>query len=68
MTLYSLFLFRNGKPAGKVSRHCADDLDALDAARRLCADHTVEVYCDNMLIARVKQGDQPPAVTDRYAG
>ena len=34
----------------------------------LCADHTVEVYCDNMLIARVKQGDQPPAVTDRYAG
>jgi len=68
MASYQLFLFRDGELVGKVSRHCADDLDALEAARKLCGDHAVELYCDGKLIARVKHGDEPLNVRDLHSG
>ena len=59
MAAYKLFLWRDGELVGEVKRHCADVLDALDAARGLCRDHMVEVYADARLVGRVKQGDKP---------
>ena len=64
MALYRLFLFRDGELVGEVKRHCADDLDALEAARALCDYHVVEVYCELRFIARVKQDDPPLRVRD----
>ena len=46
MALYKFFQFRDGELLGSVKRDCIDDLDALDAARELCRDHVVEVYCE----------------------
>lgn len=64
VALYKLFLLRDGDWSARSKRHCADDLDALEAARALCRDHVVEVYADARLVARVKQGDEPLTVKD----
>ena len=68
MALYKLFLLRHGEPVGQISRDCADDLDALDVARSVCGDHAVEVYCNDNLIARVKQHDEALSVMDAHSG
>jgi hypothetical protein len=54
-----------------MTHELPDDLAALDAARALCQEHTIEVYEADRLVARVKQGDEPPAMSDppsRLAG
>ena len=68
MALYDLFLFRDGEFVGAVQRQCAEDLDALNAARALCKDHLVEVYSEERFVARVKRGDEPLTVKDTRSG
>lgn len=68
MALYELVLLRDGELVDKVSRVCADDLDALEAARAFCGDHAVELYCDGKLIARVKHGDEALNARDLHSG
>jgi len=68
LAAYCLLLFRDGELTRKEERHFADDLDALDAARRLSQDYAVEVYLDNIFVARVKLGDAPLDVGDLQSG
>ena len=68
MALYQIFQFRNGELVGEVKRQCADDLDALDAARALCMEFAVEVYTGLRLVARIKKGDAPLAAKDANSG
>jgi hypothetical protein len=68
MSRYKLFLMRDGAPVRQVERECADDLDALAAARDLCAEHAVELWQDDRLIARVKRNDEPLNVRDSALG
>lgn len=68
MALYNLTLFRDGELVGRLARHCADDLDALDAARALCHDYAIEVYTGARLVDRVKHGDEPLNVRDAQSG
>lgn len=68
MALYKLFLFRDNELVGEIKRHCADDLDALDAARALCRDHMIEVYSELRFVARMKQHDEPLTVKDARSG
>ena len=68
MAVYRLYLYRHGELAAKMNRHCADDMDALEAARGLCRDYSIEVYLEERLIARVKEGDEPLNVRDRHSG
>jgi hypothetical protein len=58
MSLYRLFLFRQGEFICRVSRHCGDDLEAVGAARQICEEYTIEVYHDKRLVARVKRHDK----------
>ena len=68
MPTYKMFLMRDGAPASQQERECRDDLDALEAARDLCAEHAVEVWQDNRLIARVKRNDEALTVLDAHSG
>ena len=65
MTTYTLFLLQDGNPVKKIHVECGDDLDALDAARPLASNLTVEVYDAVRLVARVKKNDEAPNVHDR---
>ena len=67
MAVYRLFFIRDGEPVGQITRHCSDDLDALDAARQMSRDYTVEVYAETRLVARVKQGDAPLSLKDKHS-
>jgi len=68
LALYRLLLFLNGDLVGEVSRDCADDLESLEAARKLSINYAVEVYWGNRLVARVKMGDEPLNSSDRLSG
>jgi hypothetical protein len=68
MTLYSLVFYQSGQATGKQERVFADDLEALDAARGLCAKHTIDIYDQDRFEARVKQGDQLPNARDGNRG
>ena len=59
MAIYRFFLFRDREIAGRVTRECTDDLDALQTARAICGDHGVEVYCGDRLTSRVNRRDEP---------
>ena len=58
MALYRLYLLQDGENVGRITQNCADDLDALAAARALCQDQIVEVYTEARLVARVTPGDE----------
>ena len=64
MTLYSLFRFHEYRLVDTLDHEFGDDLDALDAARNLSDEHTIEVYSASRFVARVKQGDEPIHVKD----
>ena len=64
MTLYSLFRFHESRLVDTLDHEFGDDLDALDAARNLSDEHTIEVYSASRFVARVKQGDEPIHVDD----
>ena len=64
MALYSLLRFQASHHVDTLEREYADDLDALDAARDLCTDHTIEIYDDKRFVARIKQADEPVNVGD----
>jgi hypothetical protein len=40
----------------------------VDIAYRLCVDQAVEVWHADRLVARVKEGCEPPAVDDPHSG
>jgi hypothetical protein len=68
MASYSLLFLRNGERVGNCAMTLVDDLDALDAAYRLCARFAVEVWQSDRCVARVKQFGAPPATHDRHSG
>lgn len=68
MALYSFFRLRESELVAPFNRNYREYLDALDAARGLCEDHTVEVCDENRFVARVKEDDGAPEVKDRPAG
>src|SRR5262245_42042637 len=64
VALYSLYRFCASELVDTLDRDYIDDLDALDAARSLCKEHTVEVYDATRFVARVNKGDAPVGVHD----
>ena len=68
MATYKFFLMRDGGPVNQLERECADDLGALEVARDLCAEHAVEVWREERLVARVQHKDEPPNGRDAHAG
>ena len=60
MHLYRLHLLN---PVGEIveaqEHSFRDDLTALDKARALCEQYSVEIFKENRRIARVKRGDAP---------
>jgi hypothetical protein len=62
--LYSFSRFRSAELVDTFEGEYADDLAALDAARLLSTDHTVEVYENNRFVARIKRTNEPPTVRD----
>jgi len=65
MTAYKFFLFDVLRLVREHELSCADDLDALDAARTLSSDFAVEVYDAERFVARVNVGDEPLGVRDQ---
>ena len=66
MASYKLLFLRDGEPIGQLSRHCADDADAIEAARQVSEEYTVEVCQDGRLVARVMRDGR--ALQYRRAG
>lgn len=65
MTAYRFFFFDVFRLVRELQFSYADDLDALDAARRRCANFAIEVYDANRFVARVNVNDEPPGVGDQ---
>ena len=65
MALYSFFHVHTSELVHTLDRDCAHDLDALDAARGLYEDHTIEVYDDARFVGRVQTHDEVLRVEDR---
>ena len=63
------FLFLNdyGETWDSQVESLQDDLAALDEAKELCADVTVEVWQGNRHVAWVKEGDAPLDVSDSHS-
>ena len=57
-----------GNIAQVYEQEYRDALDALDAAKRLSSEGTIEVWTQTARIARVKKGDQPSGPEDRISG
>ena len=67
----SIYRFRFFNEVGFLyeTRHeHADDLDALDAAKLLSKNFSVEIWSDGRRVARVKPNDAPADVEDLQAG
>ncbi len=62
-----LFLDERGQVLSTKDHLLRDDLDALDAARKLYGDHMIEVWHGARQIARVKIGDEALSACDRQA-
>jgi hypothetical protein len=69
MSHYVLRMFDpTTKVAHMVEREFSDALDALDAAKKLATDCTVEVWSDFGRVARVKKGCEPSTPSDPLPG
>ena len=63
------FTFRaNGKAEYSTDHQFSDDLDALDAARLLSGDFSIEIWEGTKLVAQVKKGNEPLNAQDRSSG
>ena len=54
------YVFRDVASDEQFAFYCADDLDALDVARKQCGERAVQVYCDGRLVTQANQGGEPP--------
>jgi len=57
----------NGEIAGREEILCADDLAALECARTLCVDCSVEIWVGERFVGRVKMGNEPLNASDKRA-
>ena len=64
MALYKLFFLRDGEPIGQLSRRCAGDADAIEAARQVSEEYTVEVYQDGRLVGCVMRDGRDSVAAD----
>ena len=68
MPCYRFHFHFNGKVLYSAEHEFADDLEALDTARRLAREYEIEVLNGERFVARVKTGDQPLNVRDLRSG
>jgi hypothetical protein len=69
MGSYTLRLLDVTDQVAKVfEQEYRDALDALDAAKRLASEGTIEVWTQYGRIARIKKGNQPARPEDRVSG
>jgi hypothetical protein len=57
-----------GNIAQVYDQEYRDALDALDAAKRLSSQGTIEVWTQTARIARVNKGNRPSGPEDRISG
>jgi hypothetical protein len=55
----------NGEIAGREEILCADDLAALECARTLCVDCSVEIWVGERFVGRIKMGNAPLDASDK---
>jgi hypothetical protein len=64
MASYSFHFLKSGLVTGKAQRDFADDMDALDKARKLAQRYEVEIWRDDKWVARVKMHAEPIYIRD----
>ena len=64
MAVYRFHLINKGRVITTVARDCAEDIDALDMARRFASNFAVEVWQGSKVVARLKLNDAPRTAKD----
>ena len=64
MAVYRFHLINKGRVVTTVARDCAEDIDALEIARRFASSFGVEVWQGSKVVARLKLSDAPLTVKD----
>ena len=60
MFSWKRYVFRDLESKEHFAYYCADDADALDVARKQCADRAVQVYCGERLITQANECAEAP--------
>lgn len=68
MSLYRFLFFTEVGFLYETSHDYAEDLDALDAAKVVAKNFSIEIWTNGRRVARVKPDDAPADVRDRLAG
>jgi hypothetical protein len=59
MASYNFYFLECGQIVGNASREFANDLDAVDKARKLAKRFEIDVWLDDKWIARVNEATEP---------
>jgi hypothetical protein len=66
-TIDHFFLTSENHIVNHYEHSCNDDLGALDKARELAKNHSIETWQDKRRVALVKKGDAPLSASDARA-
>jgi len=64
MAVYRFHLINKGRVVTTLARDCAEDIDALDMARRFASNFAVEVWQGSKVVVRLKLNDVLLTVKD----
>ena len=59
MASYRLYFLKSGQIVGNAHREFADDLEAVDSARKLSTRFEIEIWLDDKLVAGVNECGEP---------
>jgi hypothetical protein len=59
MASYRFHFLKSGQIVGNASREFANDLDAIDKARKLASRFEIDIWLEEKWVARVHEGAEP---------
>jgi hypothetical protein len=67
MASYRFHFLKSGQVIGNASREFANDLDAVDKARKLATRFEIEIWHEDKWVARVNEGAEPLHIREQRA-